>query len=480
MGHTKDEDASWKQHFPTCEFKDRDIALQEYELATKTLEAEERLFLNAANLSAVVGAALGTLALGSIEKLTNEFSPVLSEMTTISAMLVITLAFGALALRYFADRHRTVVYAARKVIVLRRMLGMTYGTLQLVLPRNRIEGADDPFLIRVFPGWNTYASYPCHSIAGISSAVVFFLLAALMARLTERSLLNVFDPTILLVAAFAGSFALLAIVYRLALLDTHETPLSVFSEWIASKLRVRLVDDMEQVLYRATLARYEMRRLRIDLGGIKRVLVHIEDKEFFRHSGISWKGLARAALSAVGLYRRTGGSSITQQLARTLFIVDQRKLVRRKLVELLLAKWLDQVIEKENQLELYLASVRFEHGVIGLPSAMKHFFGSSRRQVITKGRAFFLIERVSNVRSRLLGNKIDQTLRSTVSAGLLDAADAREAVGLYGQSIQNGKIKVSSSDDYDRLSSNWKKDTGQSALSLRAEESRVSQNSRGL
>lgn len=58
-----DEQSGWKQHFPTYHFKERDVALEEYRFATKTLEAEERVFLNAANLSVVVGAALGSLAL---------------------------------------------------------------------------------------------------------------------------------------------------------------------------------------------------------------------------------------------------------------------------------------------------------------------------------------------------------------------------------------------------------------------------------
>ena len=64
MNH-EDQDYAWKQHFPTYHFKNRDIALEEYRLTAKALEAEERVFLNAANIAIVIGAAFGSLALGN-------------------------------------------------------------------------------------------------------------------------------------------------------------------------------------------------------------------------------------------------------------------------------------------------------------------------------------------------------------------------------------------------------------------------------
>lgn len=131
--HTDDQ-SGWKQHFPTYHFKKRDVALEEYRFATKTLEAEERVFLNAANLSVVVGAALGSLALGTLDRLAATFHPVIPPVFTLIVILGLAVAFAVLSLRYFADRQMAVCFAARKVIVLRRMLGMNYGSLQLVLP----------------------------------------------------------------------------------------------------------------------------------------------------------------------------------------------------------------------------------------------------------------------------------------------------------------------------------------------------------
>ncbi|MBI5663612.1 MAG: hypothetical protein HZC49_00780 [Nitrospirae bacterium] len=170
-------DHGWRQHFPTYYFEDRDIVIEEYKTAAKSLEAEERVFLNASNIAIIASAGLGSLAIGSLEKLTEKFTNIVPATTTLAILVILTIGFSWVALRYFADRQKSIVFAARKVIVLRRMLGLNYGTIQLVLPNWRIEGADEPFAVRLFPGWNTYVTYPFYALAGISSAVLYFLLA---------------------------------------------------------------------------------------------------------------------------------------------------------------------------------------------------------------------------------------------------------------------------------------------------------------
>lgn len=87
------------------------------------------------------------------------------------------------------------------------------------------------------------------------------------------------------------------------------------------------------------------------------------------------KALVRALLGLIKVKRRSGGSTITQQLGRTLFIIDRTKLFRRKLMELLFALWVHRTFSKDEQLELYLASVRFERGVYGIIEAMRYYWG---------------------------------------------------------------------------------------------------------
>ncbi|MDR9497746.1 MAG: biosynthetic peptidoglycan transglycosylase [Hydrogenovibrio sp.] len=435
-----DEESGWKQHFPTYFFKDRDVALEEYRSATKALEAEERVFLNAANLSVVVAAALGSLVLGNIERVFNALSPAVPVVGIFAILIFLVYGFSSLTLRYFADRHKSVVFAARKVIVLRRMLGLSYGNFQLVLPNWRVEGADEPFSVRLFPGWNTYATYPCYAISGISSVVILFIVALIFN--TDKGFLPDFSftPFPLVIGVSITWFALLSWNYRKALLDTHETKLLLIAIQIARFFNLRLVSNFEYVIYRANLGSYELSRLEVKLTQIRNLLVQIEDKEFYSHHGTSVKGLARLILSVVGLYRRSGGSTITQQLVRTLFIVDQRKLIRRKLVEIVLARWFDGVFSKRKQLDLYLSSVRFETEIFGVVAAMNYYFGQTKKQ-LSPAEAFFLIERVSNVRSRLLADKIHQTLKSAENVGLLDMDAISEVIELYAQAIAEGKIK---------------------------------------
>lgn len=454
MSNTDDE-AARRQHFPTYHFEDRDIVLEEYRSTSKTLEAEERVFLNAANISIVIGAAFGSLALGKLKDVTSALSPQVPEQVTLVIILLVAMVAGVLFLRHFADRQKAIVFAARKVIVLRRMLGMSYGRLQLVLPNWRIEGADEPFAIRLFPGWSTYVAFPCYAIAGISSVVVFFVSAVLLDGLvTDASLNGTFYSLPLAVSVAAGWFTYQCWLYRKALLDTHERTSFLVARSVARFLRLSIDERAEYVIYRANLATHELHRLGVNLSSLKAMAVQIEDKEYFSHGGWSVRGLARLILSLLHLGPRSGGSTITQQLVRTLFIFDQRKLVRRKIVEILLAVWASTVISKERQLEMYLAAVRFEYGVLGVAAACKYFFGSIKKE-ISNPVAFFLIERLSNVRSRLLGPKVLQTLRRAVSDGVLSEEDVVEVVVLYREMVKREVIQDVGNSGLSMLEEEW-------------------------
>lgn len=433
-------ESGWKQHFPTYSFKERDIVLEEYRTAAKSLESEERVFLNASNIAVIAGAGLGSLAVSALEPLTRGLSAVMKPEIALLVLLFLTTAFAYVTVRYFADRQRAVVFAARKVIVLRRMLGLSYGPLQLVLPNWRLEGADEPLAVRMFPGWNTYVAYPLYLIAGISGFVILYMLSALAA--TGKSLWPSYLSSAKAICSLVALWvALLASGYRKALLDTHERTLLLVAQQLSRILGLRLVRNVEYVIYRAALARYEVARLGVDLANLKRALLFIEDRTFYKHRGFSVRASARALLGLAGLKRRSGGSTITQQLVRTLFIEQPTKLVRRKLVEIILALWLDGVVAKEQQLEIYLASVRFDRGVYGILAAMKHFFGKII-EAPSKAEAFFIIERVSNTQSRLLVDKIRQTALAALEAGVLLREDARAIVAIYEQAVQKGLIRT--------------------------------------
>ncbi len=102
--------------------------------------------------------------------------------------------------------------------------------------------------------------------------------------------------------------------------------------------------------------------------------VSIEDRRFYHHFGIDLIGVARALVSNIRHHGvREGGSTITQQLAKTAFLSPERTL-RRKAQEVFVAFWLEARLSKKEILSRYLSSVYFGDGVYGLRAAAQHYF----------------------------------------------------------------------------------------------------------
>jgi penicillin-binding protein 1A len=110
-------------------------------------------------------------------------------------------------------------------------------------------------------------------------------------------------------------------------------------------------------------------------------LVAVEDHRFWRHSGIDFIGLGRALWVNVTRRRLVqGGSTITQQVAKTLFLTNERTL-RRKIKELLLTIWLERTFSKKEILEIYLNRVYLGAGTWGVDAASRMYFGISARKL---------------------------------------------------------------------------------------------------
>jgi len=114
---------------------------------------------------------------------------------------------------------------------------------------------------------------------------------------------------------------------------------------------------------------------------VPKAFVAIEDRRFYSHHGIDPFGIVRAGIA--DLLRRgasQGGSTITQQLAKNLFLTQERT-VSRKLQEAVLALWLEHKFGKAQILELYLNRVYFGSGAYGIEAAARRYFGISARQL---------------------------------------------------------------------------------------------------
>lgn len=109
--------------------------------------------------------------------------------------------------------------------------------------------------------------------------------------------------------------------------------------------------------------------------------VAIEDRRFYRHWGIDPRGMGRAFVADMrGGGVRQGGSTITQQLAKTNFLSGDRT-IKRKAQEVIIAFWLEAWLTKQEILSRYLSSVYFGDGVYGLRAASHHYFHRDPQQL---------------------------------------------------------------------------------------------------
>ncbi len=108
---------------------------------------------------------------------------------------------------------------------------------------------------------------------------------------------------------------------------------------------------------------------------LAQAIVAIEDRRFFDHIGVDLRGILRAGWrnSQAG-GTREGGSTITQQLARLMFL-SQERTFRRKVQEALLALWLESQLKKEDILLRYLNTAYFGAGAYGVDAAARRYFG---------------------------------------------------------------------------------------------------------
>ncbi len=110
-------------------------------------------------------------------------------------------------------------------------------------------------------------------------------------------------------------------------------------------------------------------------------LIAVEDRRFYHHFGIDPVGLIRAIwVNATAGRVVQGGSTITQQVAKTLFLTNART-TKRKVQEVLLTLWLERHFTKQEILEIYLNRVYLGSGAWGMDAAARMYFGVSARRV---------------------------------------------------------------------------------------------------
>lgn len=169
--------------------------------------------------------------------------------------------------------------------------------------------------------------------------------------------------------------------------------LGLLIAWYAAELP-GIIDDPHferkyavtvEALDGSTIARYgELKGMSVDVKDLPPHLIHavlaIEDRRFYSHFGIDPIGIARAIVTNITSNNVHGGSTVTQQLAKNLFLTPERKL-KRKIQEAILAVWLETQLTKDEILSAYLNRVYLGSGSYGVEAASKIYFGKSAKDL---------------------------------------------------------------------------------------------------
>jgi len=188
---------------------------------------------------------------------------------------------------------------------------------------------------------------------------------------------------------------------------------------------------------------------------LSQAVLATEDRRFYSHFGLDLIGLARATYANISAGRIVqGGSSLTQQVAKNLFLTPERTL-KRKVQELLLALWLEQKFSKDQILTVYLNRVYLGAGTYGVEAASRRYFQKSAKQLSTYQAAMLagLLKAPSRynpaVNPKRAHERTVQVLANMVAAGYISDTD-RNAIKGGKKSIKPNKTSRKS-----RYFSDW-------------------------
>ena len=173
---------------------------------------------------------------------------------------------------------------------------------------------------------------------------------------------------------------------------------------------------------------------------LPQAIMATEDRRYYSHFGLDVIGLARATYTNIMAGRVVqGGSTITQQVAKNVFLTPERTF-RRKVQELLLALWLERKFSKDQIFTVYLNRVYLGSGTYGVEAAAQRYFQKSAHRLTIWQSAMLAGLLKAPSRYNPIHNpdrakrRTEQVLANMVAAGYLSAADAR--------AVKNGDTKI--------------------------------------
>lgn len=162
---------------------------------------------------------------------------------------------------------------------------------------------------------------------------------------------------------------------------TQDIPSFEVLESYQPPLSTRVFDANGEVVAELSIEKRALLTLSEIPVDLQNAVLAIEDSRFFQHWGISPRGMIRAALANLLAGRKVqGGSTLTQQLAKIIFLSPERSYMR-KIREAVLAVQMERNLSKEEILQLYLNQVYFGEGAYGAQAAASIYFGKDIKQL---------------------------------------------------------------------------------------------------
>lgn len=156
---------------------------------------------------------------------------------------------------------------------------------------------------------------------------------------------------------------------------------------------------------------------------LKRAVIAAEDAKFSEHEGFDWEGIQKALEKNQKKGRIVaGGSTISQQLAKNLFL-SASKTPWRKAQEAVITLMLEAVLDKRRILEIYLNVVEWGNGVFGAEAAARHYYGASAAQLSAEQAARLAVLLPNPRKFGRLPNSPYLAARSQVILGRMNSAD---------------------------------------------------------
>lgn len=168
-------------------------------------------------------------------------------------------------------------------------------------------------------------------------------------------------------------------------------------------------------------------------------VIATEDRRFFEHHGVDFFGIARAVVTNIARGRMVqGGSTVTQQVAKNVFLTPERTL-KRKLQELMLAFWLEARFSKKEIMAIYLNRVYLGGGAYGVDAAAKRYYNKSARELNLYESAQLAGMLKAPSRYNPAANtdraraRVHQVLLNMVDAGYLKKKDVKPTLQNYAK-----------------------------------------------